>query len=237
MEGCRPMRIHIHNPVDDPLFLFDRGMWDAACARAGKLGQGHEISIGDTGDDFVAGLAEAEALITDVVTAAEKFPCNAPRLKLIMLTSAGLERLAPFDWLPPGASLLNNAGVHNQKAGEFALMSLLMLANRVPEMVTHQRAGQWHKLWGGVVTGRRVTVVGLGSLGGGAARQATRFGMHVTGVRTTATPHPDCAEVVAPADIDRVLPSTEFLVLACPLTPATKGLMDRRRLRLLPEGT
>ena len=58
------------------------------------------------------------------------------------------------------------------KAGEFAIMSVLMLANRVPEMVTHQRAGRWQKLWGAVLDGRRVTVVGLGSLGGAAAMQA-----------------------------------------------------------------
>jgi glyoxylate/hydroxypyruvate reductase len=230
------MRIHIHNPVDDPMFLFDRPMWEAAVARAGDIGTGHHVTIGDTEADFAAGIVDAEVLITDVVTAATQFPCAAPNMKLLMLTSAGLDKLAPFDWLPPHAALLNNAGVHNQKAGEFTLMSLLMLANRVPEMVTHQRAGQWHKLWGGVVTGRRVTVVGLGSLGGAAAMQATRFGMHVTGVRTAATPHPGCAEVVATADIDRVLPGTEFLVLACPLTDATRGLMDRRRLQLLPSG-
>jgi glyoxylate/hydroxypyruvate reductase A len=236
MAGSVSMRIHIHNPIDDPLFLFDHPMWEAAASRAGHIGSGHHVTIGETDDHFAAGIAEAEALITDVGTAATRFPCAAPNLKLIMLTSAGLERLAPYDWLPPGAALLNNAGVHNQKAGEFTLMSLLMLANRVPEMVTHQRAGAWHKLWGGVVTGRHVTVVGLGSLGGAAATQASRFGMHVTGVRATRTPHPHCTEVVTTAGIDRVLPTTEFLVLACPLTPATQGLMDRRRLHLLPRG-
>ena len=133
-------------------------------------------------------------------------------------------------------TLLNNAGVHAVKAGEFAIMSVLMLANRVPEMVTHQRAGRWQKLWGAVLDGRHVTVVGLGSLGGAAAMQATRFGMQVTGVRTTAKPHPACAEVITTAELDRVLPRTEFLVLACPLTEATRGLMDRERLRLLPRG-
>ena len=79
-------------------------------------------------------------------------------------------------------------------------MSVLMLANRVPEMVTHQRAGRWQKLWGAVLDGRRVTVVGLGSLGGAAAMQAAQFGMHVTGVRATAAPHPHCAEVVTTAE-------------------------------------
>ena len=230
------MRIHIQNPPDDPLFLFSRAMWDAAAARAADAGTGHEVTIGDNDADFAAGIAEAEALITEIGIVAAKFPCPAPRLNLLFITNAGLDRLAPFDWLPPGVSLMNNAGTHAVKAGEFAIMSVLMLANRVPEMVTHQRAGQWQKLWGAVLDGRRITVVGLGSLGGAAAMQAARFGMHVTGVRATARPHPHCAEVITTTDLDSVLPRTEFLVLACPLTEATRGLLDRRRLSLLPRG-
>jgi glyoxylate/hydroxypyruvate reductase A len=230
------MRIHIQNPSDDPLFLFSRAMWDAAATRAADAGTGHEVTIGDNDADFAAGIAEAEALITEIGVVAAKFPCPAPQLKLLFITNAGLDRLAPFDWLPPGVSLMNNAGTHAVKAGEFAIMSVLMLANRVPEMVTHQRAGQWRKLWGAVLDGRRVTVVGLGSLGGAAVMQAARFGMHVTGVRATARPHPHCAEVITTTDLDSVLPRTEFLVLACPLTEATRGLLDRRRLSLLPRG-
>jgi phosphoglycerate dehydrogenase-like enzyme len=230
------MRIHIQNPVNDPLFLFSREMWDAAVARSPDVGTGHQVTIGDTDGDFAEGIAEAEALVTEIGVVATKFPCAAPRLKLLFITNAGLDRLAPFDWVPPGVVLLNNSGVHAAKAGEFAIMSVLMLANRVPEMVTHQRAGRWQKLWGAVLDGRRVTVVGLGALGGAAAMQAERFGMHVTGVRTAAKPHPHCVEVIAAADIDRVLPETEFLVLACPLTDATRGLIDRRRLNLLPNG-
>jgi glyoxylate/hydroxypyruvate reductase len=55
-------------------------------------------------------------------------------------------------------------------------------------------------------------------------------------VRTRAEPHPDCERVVAAGDLDAVLPATEFLVLACPLTPRTRGLLDRRRVGLLPRG-
>ena len=230
------MRIHIQNPVDDPLFLFSREMWDAAAARSPDVSGGHDVTIGDTAADFAAGIADAEALITEVGVVSTSFPCDAPRLRLLYITNAGLDRLAPFDWLPPGVALLNNAGVHSTKAGEFAIMSVLMLANRVPEMVTHQRAGRWQKLWGAVLDQRRVTVVGLGSLGGAAARQAKQFGMRVTGVRTTAQPHEHCDEVIVTRDLDRVLPESEFLVLACPLTNATRGLMDRARLERLPRG-
>ncbi len=230
------MRIHLQNPADDPLFRFTQAMWDEAVARAGEIGAGHRVSIGDTTANFAAAMAEAEALISDIDTVKASFPVAAPCLRLISVTSAGLNALAPFDWLPPQVSLLNNRGVHADKAGEFALMAVLMLASRIPQFVTAQRQGVWRKLWGSVLRGRRVTVVGLGSLGGAAAGHFSRFGMRVTGVRTRAGSHPDCAEVIATGELDRILPETEFLLLACPLTPATENLIDRRRLALLAPG-
>jgi glyoxylate/hydroxypyruvate reductase len=236
------MRIHLQNPDGDPLFDFSRPLWDQAAARAGE--SGHEVSIGLTPADFAAGMREAEALVCDVSViralcprdVASGAPLDAPRLKLLFLTNAGLDRLAPFDWLPAGVVLMNNRGTHTTKAGEFAIMSLLMLANRVPAMVTHQRQGTWQKLWGSAVGGRRVTVVGLGALGGAAATHARHFGMRVTGVRTRAEPHPACETVLTTDRLDTVLPETEFLVLACPLTAATQGLLSRERLGRLPQG-
>jgi glyoxylate/hydroxypyruvate reductase len=228
------MRIHLQNPTNDPLFEFSRPMWDAALARAPDIGTGHDVSTGTTDADFTAAIAEAEALICDASVVKAQFPCPAPHLKLLFVTNAGLDRLAPFDWLPPGTILLNNRGTHAAKSGEFAIMAILMLANRVPEMVTHQRAQRWQKLWGAVVGGRRITVIGLGTLGGAAAGQAARFGMHVTGVRANPAPHPHCTQVIGTDRLDEILPRTEFLVLACPLTDATRGLLDRRRLGLLP---
>ena len=230
------MRIHIQNPNDDPLFVFSHAQWDAAAARAGEIARGHEVTLGDTDDDFTTGMEDAEVLITDLGVALRVFPCRAPRLRLIFLTSAGLERLAPYDQLPANATLLNNSGTHSQKAGEFGIMSVLMLAGGVPQLVTNQRAGTWTKHWGTTVAGKHLTVVGLGGMGAPIAGWGRKFGMHVTGVRATATPHPDCDEVITTAEIDRVLPTTNYLALACPLTPATRGLMDRRRLGLLPHG-
>jgi phosphoglycerate dehydrogenase-like enzyme len=230
------MRIHLQNPENDPLFDFSLAMWDAAAARAPDIGLGHSVSLGTTPANFAAAMQDAEALVTDVSVIKALFPCPAPRLQLIFLTNAGLDRLAPFTWLPPGVALLNNRGAHAVKAGEFAIMSILMLANRVPAMVTNQRQGAWRKLWGSALDGRRVTIVGLGTLGGATAEHATRFGMHVTGVRAHPAPHPHFERVIGTDALDSVLPETEFLVLACPLTDATRGLIDRRRLGLLPPG-
>jgi glyoxylate/hydroxypyruvate reductase len=230
------MRIHLQNPDNDPLFDFSRRMWEAAAARAPGIGPGNEVSIGVTPADFVACMRYAEALVSDASVIRTLFPCVAPHLKMIFLTNAGLDGLAPFTWLPPGVVLMNNRGAHATKSGEFAVMSILMLANRVPAMVTNQRQGAWRKLWGSVLNGRNLTVVGLGTLGGATAEHAARFGMRVTGVRANPAPHPACEQVVGTAALDDILPETEFLVLACPLTDATRGLMTRNRLESLPSG-
>ncbi len=230
------MRIHIQNPPDDPLGPISPEMWERAAKRAGEAGAGHLVSISSDEREFAAATQEAEALITDKDVLAALLPLRAPRLRLLFVANAGLDNLAPFDWLPDGVALLNNRGTHAAKAGEFAIMAVLMLANRVPEMVTHQRAGLWQKLWGEVLAGRALTVVGLGALGGAVAERAGLFGMRVTGVRARPAPHPACAAVVGPEALDGVLGRTEFLVLACPLTPDTRHLLNRRRLSLLPAG-
>ncbi|MBV9249436.1 MAG: D-2-hydroxyacid dehydrogenase [Acetobacteraceae bacterium] len=230
------MRIHIQNPVNDPLFVFSRAMWEQAAARAPDIASGHHVTIGNTDADFAAAIQEAEALVTEVGVVRAQFPCEAPRLKLLFVTNAGLDKLAPFDWLPPFVVLMNNRGTHAAKSGEFAIMAVLMLANRVPEMVTHQRAGRWEKLWGTVLGGKAITIVGLGTLGGVTAQHAAHFGMRITGVRAHPAPHPVCADVVGTNRLDEVLPRTQYLLLACPLTAATRGMMNRHRLELLPQG-
>lgn len=230
------MRIHVQNLPGDPQFAVTPAQWAAAAARAPDVSEGHAVTYGMTPEEFRAQIGEAEILVTQTGAARRLFPADAPRLKLIYCTSAGLDSLAPFDWLPPDAALLNNRGTHGAKAGEYGLMALLMLAAGVPGFATAQRAGQWAPRHGSVLAGRRVTVAGLGALGGAIAEQAARFDMRVTGVRTRAEPHPACAEIVALDELDTVLGGTEFLVLALPLTDATRGVLDRRRIASLPAG-
>src|ERR1700722_11339641 len=87
------MRIHLQNPADDPLFNFSQPMWDAATARAPAAGSGHSVSIGHTDADFALAMTEAEALICDFSVIKAQFPCPTPRLQLLFVTNAGLDRL------------------------------------------------------------------------------------------------------------------------------------------------
>lgn len=229
------MRIHIQNlptPFNEPITLAD---WQDALARAGIPADHHHATVGNDLDAFHAAIGETEALLTASRVTKDLFPVEAPHLRILFCTSAGLDAV-PFASLPPGVHVLNNRGVHAPKAGEFGIMALLMLANHIPALIGSQQAQTWDRRSATLLAGRRVTVVGLGSLGGAVAEQAARFGMRVTGIRARPAPHPACERVLPTASLDDVLPQTEFLVLACPLTEQTRNMLDRRRIGLLPQG-
>lgn len=228
------MRIHVQNLQNNLHFEITPDQWDAAMERAGE--RGHEVSFTADLDAGRGALAGAEALVGPKGAVRALFPAAAPRLRLIFCTNAGLDGLEPFDWLPSDAALLNNRGAHAARAGEYAIMALLMLAAHVPAFIADQRAERWEQHHAPVLAGRRLLVLGLGSLGGAAAGRAAQFGVRVTGLRANPRPHPACERVLGVDALDAALPEAEFLLLATPLTEATRGLLDRRRIGLLPPG-
>lgn len=234
------MRIHIQTPAlpadgsVDPFIITETEVTEAA-ARAGDS-TAMALSFGHDAAGFAEGMADADVLISSTTQLAGRFPVAAPALRLISCTSSGMDKLMPFDWLPPGVALLNNRGVHGPKLGEYVLMALLMLAARVPAYASQQRDGVWKPYFTPTLRGRALLVVGTGDLGSAGAREARRHGMIATGVRTRPAPHPDFDTVLGVESLDAALAHSEFLLLACPLTPATRNLMDRRRLGLLPQG-
>jgi glyoxylate/hydroxypyruvate reductase A len=235
------MRLHIQNPADDPVFSITREQWDSAVCRTPLAGP-FEVTISNEEDRLGAGLAVADVLLTWVSIVARRLTtvplrALAPRLRIIACTSAGVDRLAPFDWLPADVALLNNSGTHGEKAGEFGIMALLMLQNRMPELIKSQHAGEWRQAHGSTLRGRTVCVVGMGSLGGGVARQARAFGMHVLGVRNGFGEHPDCDETFQVARLDEALARADDVLLACPLTDQTRDLLSRARIGWLRKGT
>ncbi len=236
-DFARRLRLHVQNYAGErPAFQIDDAMWAAAAGRHEALAAGLDVSIGGTDEEYRRVLPEAEILITWTSTLRGGLPVPAPKLKIAFVTSAGLDRLAPFDWLPPGVALLNNSGVHAEKAGEWGLMAILMVINNLPRFATAQREKRWDKTFNGIAVGQTVVIVGLGDIGGTVAMRAKQAGLKVIGVRARPAPHPHCDEVVGVDRIDDVLPRADVLLLAMPLTPQTNGLMSRERLARLKPG-
>lgn len=227
------MHIHIHEFTTGPFPDITQDEWHDIAAEVGET-TGHVVTFGASVEEYQAVAGQVEILIASPYTLRKLDLFAAPRLLAIQSTSAGVDSLGDFSTLPAHVMLLNNRGVHGPRAGEYAIMALLMLQARLPYFATLQRAAHWHRLQTGVITGKHLTIIGLGSLGGAAAFRARQFGLRVTGLRTSAAPHEHCDIVLPIERLDEVLPTTDFLFLACPLTAQTRNILSRARIALLP---
>ena len=132
------LHVHIHtDPLDgNPRATLQH--WHDAVARAGDIAAGVTVSLSGSEDDLIKAIGEAEALITTGRVIKSLFPADVPRLQLIFLTHAGVDILKNFNQIPPHVRILNNRGVHAEKASEYAVMAVLMLANFIPMFVRQQ---------------------------------------------------------------------------------------------------
>ena len=183
-------------------------------------------------DNFTSSLKTTDVLL------GWQFPTKnlkeiAPNLKWIHIISAGVNHLSPFDWMQDGLVLTNSSGIHEKKAGEFGLMSILMLQNHMTRLVTHQKNKEFVSLLSKPIKGKKVVVVGTGSLGGSMAKHISKLGADVIGVNRKGKDVEGCSKVITFDKIDEVLPDADFLYLAVPETEETKGLINKKRLDML----
>jgi len=184
---------------------------------------------------------EAERLTAAEILIAGKFDreglaARAPALRWVHARSAGVEHLLPLDWLPPQVVLTNSSGAHGRKAGEFGLMALMMLNDHMPEHMTNQRRHRWTPVYSTPIEGKTVVILGVGGIGGAVAGLARLLGLKVVGVTRSGEPHPACDRVVQTTELLSVLPEADFLLVACPLTPETRGLVGRAALDRMKPG-
>mgnify|MGYP001360102116 CR=1 FL=1 len=158
---------------------------------------------------------------------------NSPNLKWIHCISAGIEHLFPLDWMFDGLILTNNSGVHSKKAGEYGLMSVLMLQNHLPKIITNQKNKKFVSLFSNPIAGKTIVVVGTGSLGSSMIKLVAPLGANIIGVNKKGGKVKGCSKVITTDKIDTVLPKADILYLALPETPETKNLINRKRLDLL----
>ena len=180
-------------------------------------------------DHYLSSMKEADVLL------GWQFPTTnireiAPNLKWIHVTSAGVNHLSPFDWMKNNLILTNSSGVHSKKAGEFGLMSILMLQNQMTKIVTNQKNKEFVTLLSKPIDGFKVVVVGTGSLGGSMIKHVSKLGAEVIGVNRKGNDVEGCSKVITFDKLDEVLPSADFLYLAVPETEETKGLINKTRL-------
>ncbi|MGA0796478.1 MAG: D-2-hydroxyacid dehydrogenase [Quisquiliibacterium sp.] len=164
----------------------------------------------------------------------------SPHLALIQMSASGADRPIYAEMRARGVQVCTSTGANSGPVAQMALTGMLMLARRMPELLESQRRHAWEPLLGERapvdLKDQTALVVGLGAIGREIARLLRAIGMPVLGVRRGNAP--DCAvdETYSFDTIDAALPRAHWVLLACPLTSLSRGLLDARRIAMLPHG-
>ena len=165
---------------------------------------------------------------------------NCPRLRWVQGTSAGIGGFLDRTGLAgTGLVFTTAAGVHGVPLAEFALLGLLYFAKGMPALASAKAARRWQRYAGSQVAGSRVLLVGLGGAGRAVARLLAAAGVEVRGAGRPGRRYdvPGVASYVASDQLHQVLPEVDALVLACPLTEQTRGLIGAAELALMRQGS
>jgi phosphoglycerate dehydrogenase-like enzyme len=166
----------------------------------------------------------------------------APRLRLVQVPGAGLDRI-DRGALAPGTALANAYG-HDVGIAEYVIGAMLALARDFCRVDARLRRGEWESVWSGApvplwseLAGKTLGILGYGRIGQALARRALAFDMEVLAIRRDASqPDPHrLAFLRGPEALDELLGRSDYLAITLALTPDTRGLIGRRELaRLKP---
>lgn len=162
----------------------------------------------------------------------------APNLRWLQVVSAGADQRPYQPSLKRGVRVTTSAGANAEPVGLTAVTGLMMLARGFPHWLGAQRNCEWspqlppHQPLD--LRGQTAVIVGMGHVGTVIARSLHAIGVRTIGLRRRVAPAEHFDEVLPLSALDGLLPKCDWLVLACPLSAETRGLMDARRFALLP---
>lgn len=165
---------------------------------------------------------------------------HAPQLRWIHCDHAGLNKCAWPELFDRGLLVTSSAGRSSPALAEHALFFMLALAYQYPRFLDAQRAHKWgvpgHNELRGLY-GRTVGIIGMGNTGTELALRVKAMGMHVLAYRRSSAPPPPGVDRLFCANdgdsLDELLASSDFIVLAVPLSNATHHFIGRRELALM----
>jgi phosphoglycerate dehydrogenase-like enzyme len=162
---------------------------------------------------------------------------KADALRWVHAATAGVDNLMFPGLVASDTVVTNSRGVFDQPIAEYVLGLVIAFAKDLHGTAALQRDRVWRHRETERVGGRRALVVGTGPIGRAIARQLRAAGLTVEGAgRTPRADDPDFGTVTAAAfdtggtDLDTTLARADYVVLAAPLTDATRGLIGARAL-------
>ena len=189
------------------------------------------IRTASTEDEMAAELQDADVLMATHCDVSAVV--GSPRLRWIQSLASGVE-----DWFvppgPPHCPITRMTGVYERYMAEYVLAHILARTQGLARLAGAQRAREWLPFDTTSLKGKVLGLAGVGCVGRALAGKAAAFEMTIRGFSRGGGAVDGVEHVFAADDRIEFLRELDYLVLALPLTPATRGFIDAEALDALP---
>jgi phosphoglycerate dehydrogenase-like enzyme len=234
LGSLRNARVALPRTAERPtLTYFAEELSEVRRQELERLAPHVRVVVGLSREEAVRRAEEAHA--ADGRYATPEFLRAAKNLVWVQAQSAGVERYRALPELAQGDRIVltNLRGIHGPAIADHVFAMLLSLTRDLPVHLAGRAEGKWSGDGSGVLQpialqGRTLLVVGLGGIGTEIARRGHGFGMRVLATRRGDDPAPDYVERVGkPSDLRAMLPESDVVAIAVPLTAETERLFDQ----------
>ena len=165
---------------------------------------------------------------------------SASKLRFIQSIGAGYDQFPLDELRERGIRLASASGVNRNAVSEHAMAMILSLSRHIHTGRDHQKAHFWRGMIADInlredeLSGKTLGIIGLGDIGSRVAKLGKAFDMQVIATKRDLSNGADMAdEVLSPDSLPTLLERSDFVVLNCPLTPATEEIINKESLNLM----
>lgn len=227
-----------------PLVIVTRRLPELVEARLMELFN-TKLSLDDkpfSKNQLIDAVKEADILLPTVTDIIDKDVIEnaSSKLKLIANFGNGTDHLDLVAAQKKKIIVTNTPGVLTEDTADMVMGLLLSVPRKVIEGENLIRSGKWEgwsptHMMGRRIWGKRLGIIGMGSIGQAVARRAIGFGLNIHYHNRNRLP--DVIEESHQAtyweDLDQMLPKMDIISINCPSTPETYHLLSRARLSTL----
>jgi phosphoglycerate dehydrogenase-like enzyme len=197
----------------------------------GGLPAGLEADVWDGGDELPPSADEVEFVVFPFGRNPEvlKKVVTLPKLRTVQILSAGADHILPY--IPAGIALANARGAHTPATAEWTAGVIIASIRNFPRFAAGQQAGHWDPAQSNLVAGKRVLIVGYGSIGEAVERRLAGWEVTIDRVARHAR------DGVRPmGELPEILPTADVVVILVPVTEETRKLVNAEFLKTMKDG-
>ena len=219
--------------------LESREIVDDYIARCREYLTGHELVVCEDLESIKREIVDADVMLGWRITP-EVF-AEARKLKWIQFGSAGIDHTVFPELLASDVILTTLSGIHTTVVAEHVVALMLALARRLDAAAILQSEHTYDRAeiasTADELADKTLGIIGLGRIGLNIARLAKAFGMRVVGTKRVLEGElANLDRVYRASEYRKVLPISDYLVLAVPLTGETRALIGREEIGMMKEG-